>query len=148
MSKLFHFSMDERNSETLLVDHRGQLYIVSKSSNGRGRVYELPDRYWGRSSRAKLSGSKGLEIRSDRPGPVGGDISPKGDEILIKTYEKIFYYKVKNGDIMKTLDGRPDGEVSYTRERQGEAVCWSSNADGYYTLSEGRDQPLYYYERD
>jgi len=50
---------------------------------------------------------------------------------------------------------KPSKELPYHRyhgEGVGEAVCWSYDGSGYYTLSEGGsrslvDAPLYYYRR-
>ena len=41
----------------------------------------------------------------------------------------------------------PTAELPYTRERQGESVCWDKYGHGYFTLSEGSHPPLYYYQR-
>jgi hypothetical protein len=37
--------------------------------------------------------------------------------------------------------------LPYRGERQGESVCWEVHGNGYYTLSEGANSPLYYYRR-
>ena len=41
----------------------------------------------------------------------------------------------------------PGDSVPYTQELQGESVCWDPSGSGYYTLSEGLNQPIYYYAR-
>jgi hypothetical protein len=33
-------------------------------------------------------------------------------------------------------------------EQQGEAICFDANGSGYYTTSEHRHQPIYYFPRD
>ena len=41
----------------------------------------------------------------------------------------------------------PGTPIQYHPERKGEAVCWEPSGSGFYTMSEGRNQPIYYYAR-
>ena len=41
----------------------------------------------------------------------------------------------------------PGHKAPYIQETQGESVCWDPKGDGYYTLSEGLNQPIYYYSK-
>lgn len=144
---LFISSVPEKDSETLLIDPKGQLYLVAKVWRAGGNVYKIPNWAWGQ-GRQSLGDKRKTTCTSSANGPVAGDISKKGDEILIKTYGHICYYKVRQGEtIMEALSRNPDGNVPYKPERQGEAVAWAANGSGYYTLSEGTNQALYYYQR-
>ena len=96
------------------------------------------------------------EIKTESLGPLswitGADISPDGNEILMRSYLSIFYYKRENG---KPVESAFDGSIEKVpygpaTERQGEAICWSHRGEGYYTISEsvqGSEQHLYYYQR-
>jgi len=67
---------------------------------------------------------------------VGGDISADGSEILMKTYQKIYYWKRKSGStVEQALSNKPQ-EIPYNPEPQGEAICWSWDNKSFYTLSE------------
>jgi len=67
--------------------------------------------------------------------------------VLLKTYEHVYYYHVPDGNYYSHMAGMPTA-LPYTHEPQGEAVCWQvPGAAGYYTISEGRHQPVYYYHR-
>ena len=81
---------------------------------------------------------------------VGGDISPDGNEILIKTYLNVFYWqRTHQPDLWEVFLEIPD-TVTYTPEPQGEAIGWHPEGLGYYTVSEERQgipAHLYFYPR-
>lgn len=142
------FTWDEHNAETLMVDPHGELYIISKVDGGRGKIYHIPMEAWTESShRYHLTGGQEMPTPDHGRGPVAGDISPNGQEVLIKTYHKIFYWNVGDSrDYMKALMHTP-AQVPYQQEHQGESVCWEANGSGYYTISEGTSEALHYYRR-
>ena len=79
---------------------------------------------------------------------MGGSISPSGEEVLLKTYNEVYYWKRLQGEPLSATLKRTGQSVAYHSEPQGEAVCWDSTGSGYFTLSEGVNQPLYYYARE
>ncbi|KAL4231933.1 hypothetical protein ACF0H5_009509 [Mactra antiquata] len=142
------FRWDEHNCETLMVDPRAELYVVSKVDGGHGKMVQLPSSAWGSSHRATVNDGIHLNgIHSTRNDPVGGDISPTGYEVLIKTIERVNYYYVPDGDYLKHMTSTPQ-QLPYHRERQGEGIAWDHNVRGYYTLGEGTHQPIYFFERN
>ena len=143
------------NSETLLVDpSTSDLFIVRKTNDHpiqvfvaraplrEGVVIDLEEYYstcvdYSRECRDEhhSSPSKG-EL-------VGGDISPSGLGLLIKSYRAVYYWRRKS-----TYDSFFDSDpriLPYVAERQGEAICWDAEEKGYFTLSEGGSPMLYYY---
>ncbi|MCF7918940.1 MAG: carboxypeptidase-like regulatory domain-containing protein [Candidatus Cloacimonetes bacterium] len=83
-------------------------------------------------------------------GITAGDLSPSGRELLLKTYSDVYYWEIEPGsDISEALQSAPE-PVNYELEPQGEALCWSSEAGGYYCSSEeagGYPAHLSYYAR-
>ncbi|XP_052269662.1 uncharacterized protein LOC127871061 isoform X2 [Dreissena polymorpha] len=140
------FAWSEHNAETLMVDPHGELYVVSKIVGGHGRMVKLPSSAWGSSHAASVTDGIHLNLDSTRNYPVGGDISPSGYEVLIKTLDHVNYYYVPDGDYMKHMTSRPI-QLPYEREGQGESIAWASDGRGYFTLGEGRHQPVWYYKR-
>ena len=128
-----------------MVSPARDVYLVSKAKYGRGKLVRLPRDAWGKEERVNITHGTFLPIYSSLMGPVAGDISPSG-EVLIKTYRKIYYWKVADGDYLRAMLASPV-ELPYIYEKQGEAVCWDAYTTGYYTLGEGWHQPLYYYLR-
>ena len=41
----------------------------------------------------------------------------------------------------------PSTLVPLRQERQGEAICFNAQGTGYYSTSEGKNQPIYFYKR-
>lgn len=60
----------------------------------------------------------------------------------------VYYWRRENTKtpLAETLRGTPT-DLPYKAERQGESICWGWQDSGYYTISEGDNQPLYYYKR-
>ena len=88
-----------------------------------------------------------MSIEHNSNGPVAGDINGPGDEILVKTYGSLRYWRRSSGVSIRDTLSQPGEYTKYQAERQGESVCFSSNNDGFYTLSEGVNSPLYFYRR-
>jgi len=135
-----------KDAETLMVDPVEKLiYIVSKKHDSVA-VYSTPLNYNPNDTlvltkRCKLffGGYKPLKWIT------AGDISKDGQQILIKSYSKVYYWKrAHNEPIWKTLLKKPE-ELLYEQEKQGEAIGFTADGRGYYTTSEGVYSPLYYY---
>ena len=45
------------------------------------------------------------------------------------------------------LSRDPQEVTTYEEEEDGEAIAWARDASGFYTLSEGDSQPLFFYEK-
>jgi len=136
----------KRDAETVMVDPLTKdIYVVSKRENNV-RVYraQYPQ---------SITDTLILEhkVTLDSTQITGGDISPSGLEILIKTYFNIFYwYREPGQELWDALANEPL-IVPYVWEPQGEAVGWEpKDSAGYYTISEERlgiPAHLYFYPR-
>jgi hypothetical protein len=141
------FMYPERNydAETLMLDPLTKdLYVVTKRDSNV-IVFRAP---YPQSTTEKFE----LEQVGKLPFAmaVAGDISAKGDEILIKTYDSIYYWKRGEGQTIAHALAQPGQRVPYFLEPQGEAVAWKADGEGYYTLSEERfgiEAHLYFYPR-
>lgn len=140
------------DAETLLLDPLTKdLYVVTKR-NTRVRVYRTA--YPPSTSDinemelvmhlalAPVSGAS-----ASGQGAVAGDISPSGLEVLIKTYDRVYYW---SRTAEAALFAHPPVTLPYNPEPQGEAIGWAGDGSGYFTLSEeARSIPatLYFYLR-
>jgi hypothetical protein len=82
---------------------------------------------------------------------VGGDISPSGDEILVKTYPAIYYWARSPGQNLWQAFEKAPVMLPYILEPQGEAIGWKAGGNGYYTIGEefrGIPARLYFYPRE
>lgn len=142
----FKYPDGQRDAETIMVDPlTNDIYVVSKrEANVKVYLAAFPQ---------STIDTLILEDMGTLPftNIVSGDISSKGDEILLKNYESVFYWhRNSQQTIAEALTLNQYYLLPYTREPQGEAVSWSYNSDGYYTVSEEPlDFPahLYFYPR-
>ncbi|XP_071099313.1 uncharacterized protein [Haliotis cracherodii] len=74
-------------------------------------------------------------------GPVSGDISPDGSEMIIKTMDRMFYWHVTKGKYGQALS-TPPCELSYFIERRGETVTFDANGVSLYTLNKDSDRSI------
>jgi hypothetical protein len=134
----------KRDVETLLIDHStSDLYFISKREDSVNvyvaRYPQLIDQV---NTLTKLGSLPFHNI-------VAGDLTSH-NEILLKNYENVFYWKVKEEEsIFSTLTHQPT-ILPYIPEPQGESITWDLTGNGYFTLSEknGLKVPeLLYYKR-
>jgi hypothetical protein len=120
-----------RDAETLMVDPtNGDIYIVSKREQNVG-LFRIA---YPHINNDTVIAQKVMTLPITNV--VGGDISHDGNEILMKTYQKIYYWPKINGEtIFEALAKKPI-EIPYQIEPQGESICWSADAKSFFTLSE------------
>ncbi len=142
---------DSHNAETLLVDpSNGDLYIVAKSNDGVSPVFRAA---------APLSGSGTMVMdlvttlyfgEGLLPGDTtttGGDISPSGTAIAIRTYDSAYVFRRPPGtSVAEALETEPC-PVPLAKEGQGEALGFATDEGGYYTMGEGKVVPLSFYAK-
>ena len=139
------------NAETLLFDPvTRDVFIVTKGYGGgqdivfRGESPLITTETMVFDSVATISFPSGGTA-------VGGDISPSGTAILIKTYAKMYLWSRNVGETVAESLNREPVAVPYTSEPQGEAVAWLADEMGYVTVSEepgGNPAYLFAYGRE
>jgi tartrate-resistant acid phosphatase type 5 len=130
------------DAETLIVDPaNGDIYIITKR-DARSLIYRAA---YPQSTSATTTLTYMGQLTFS--GALGGDISPDGDEIIIKDFDDAFYYPRPAGtSITSALLAAPT-EIPYTTQELGEGLTFDGQGRGYFANSEGVNQPLYYYER-
>lgn len=135
------------DSETLMVDPIDrQFYIITKREDSVG-VYTAP---LNASFTDTISFQKRCKLHfAGLPllkWITAGDISADGNQILVRSYQKVYYWKRQAGEpVWKALQRKP-AELPYKPEKQGEAIGFTPDGKGYYTTSEGKNAPLYFYQ--
>ncbi len=141
----FQYPDGKRDAETLMVDPLTKdIYIVSKRESNV-RVYRAP---YPQSTTRTITLEYVVTLNLNNV--VGGDISPSGNEVVIKTYSAIYYWRKLPDEKCWTIFEKDPVNVPYIPEPQGEAVCWRADGLGYYTVSEelgGIPSHLYFYPR-
>jgi len=136
-----------KDAETLMVDPVERLiYIVSKRQDSV-TVYTTPLLYKTNDTVVMTKRCKlffpGLKLLK---WITAGDISKDGQQVLLKSYTKVYYWKRENNEpIWKTMQRKPQ-LLPYVQEKQGEGIGFTPDGKGYYTCSEGVYTPIYYYK--
>ncbi len=148
----FTYPDGRRDAETLLLDPLTRdLFILSK----REETLHLYRLAWPQNTNSVISARLvANDLTFHRLGEprgyhplyynqvTGGDISPDGFEILIKDYSTVYYWKREAGQpVEAVLRARPF-LLPYLPEARGEAVAFSANGKGYYTLSENTGEGI------
>lgn len=131
-----------RDAETLMVDPLTKdIYIVSKRET-RSRLYRAA---YPQATIAPVV----MQLVAQLPWgwATGGDISPDGDEILVRGYSNAALWSRPQGADLASAFSSAGTSVPLRQEPQGEAICFDAAGLGYYTVSEGNSQPLYYFAR-
>ncbi len=135
------------DAETLVIDPRtGDLFIVIKTLFAPG-----PTLLYRFSAAAQSEGGDELEFLGPVDFPegdftTGGDISPDGSEIVVRGYREARLWRRANGEsIRQAFSGEACTVpvIGTPEEPQGEAIAFAVGGPGYFTLSEGVDQPIY-----
>ena len=134
------------NAETLLVDPtNGDLFVVSKSDTGEARVYQarppfVPLR---RTTMTLVTTLQfGTAPLVGDTSATGGDISPAGDLIAIRSYDSVYAWRRPVGTTVEEAFATAPCSLPVRAEAQGEAFAFFSDGTGYFTLSEGTNEQL------
>jgi len=105
------------------------IYIITKRDQ-QSKVYKIT---YPQSVHATVTATHVMDL------PYMGVVSAaysSQHEILAKTYSSIYYYKGKAGESVKEILLHSYQSLPYQVEAQGEAVCFSNDGSGFFTLSE------------
>jgi hypothetical protein len=131
-----------RDAETLMVDPMTKdIYIVSKEQTSKVYRAAYPQ---------STSGKTVLEqvAKLQWGMATGGDISPDGNEIIVRGYfSASLWLRPGEGPMWKAFENS-ECSIPIIFEKQGEAICFDANGAGYYTTSEHKYQPIYYFGRE
>ncbi|HWB79158.1 MAG TPA: hypothetical protein VG755_29560 [Nannocystaceae bacterium] len=136
------------NAETLLVDPKtGDIVIVTKEARGPSIVFVAP---FPQEEGAPIDMQAIGELAfgsATLPGSelaTGGDISPDGSTIAIRTYDSVFgWRRTPTMTLEEAFAGAPCPLPMMART-QGEALAFTT--DAYYTVSEGAMPTLWRFD--
>ncbi|QJW88884.1 PE-PGRS family protein [Spirosoma taeanense] len=148
----FRYPDGPRDAEAMFVDPQTKdIYIITKREQNV-HLYSLP--YPQNINEVTVAQSFG-ELPSFGQGlpyyVTGAAISPDGSEILVRTYTGLFYWKRNAGQsIADVLQHGNRRSLTVRLEPQGEAVCFTKDGRGFFTISErasASSVSLLYYAR-
>ena len=127
----FQYPDGPHDAEAMLVDQSSKdIYIITKK-DAVSRVYKLTyPQNTVAINMAVYSGSLSFN------GVVGATCSIAGDELLLKTYPSLYYWKKAGSESIEQALHKDPVILPYQQEPQGEAICFTNDNTGFYTLSE------------
>jgi hypothetical protein len=145
----FSYPDGSHDAETLLADPvTGDLFVVTKAF-GPASIFRYPGPHDGTATELELVAGLNFALPPLSGWlTTGGDMSPAGDEILIRTYFSAFVWRRGPTESVADALGGAPCPVPVRSEPQGEAVGYAADGRSYLTLSEQSDggpQPLYEY---
>ncbi len=132
----FRYPDGARDAETLLYDPWSDSLFVLTKREQRVRLYRLPSQ----SPDPETILTAVFLIDLPYHMSIGGDISADGSEILIKSYQEVFYWKRPEGMPLATALQQNPEVLDYDPEPQGESIAWKADGSGFFTVSEERHQ--------
>lgn len=128
----------KNNAETLLVHPKtGDVYVLTKPAGGTNAVaYRFPQPMTPGVTATLIEVSQVSVPTSADNALTGGEISPCGDAVLLRMYNRLVRLDLMTGAPFDTIFGMSPQTVPVATEQQGEAVAWAPNGRAYFTASE------------
>ena len=141
----FVYPDGSHDSEALLIHPAtGEMAVVTKlKAAGKSGVYAFPMPLTPGVS-ATLVKVGGVEPPTGSVRITAGDVHPKAEGILLRTYTSLFFYPMTAGQTLEAALAAPPCEVPVMLELQGEAVAFTADGRGYVTASEMSGQSLHF----
>lgn len=140
----FTFPDGIKNAEAIMVDPLTKdIYVISKEDQTVIYVAPYPQDIKKTFTLVKLAALP-------MPSVTSAGISPDGSEIIIKNYDRVFYWRKKSNETIRELIKEKPVRLPYAPEQKGESFSWATDGSGYYTSSEMIDSspPFLFYRRE
>lgn len=127
----FQYPDGSHDAEAILLDSDTKdIYIITKR-DAKSKIYKLS---YPQSTTTINTANPAGELSFT--GAVGAAISFDGTELLVKTYNNVFYWKRQAGESIEITLQRAPVTLGYIAEPQGEAICFKRDNTSFLTLSE------------
>ncbi|WP_373522165.1 hypothetical protein [Aquiflexum sp.] len=141
----FQFPNKNHDTEALMVDPKTKDIYLATKRDFWSILFVLPyPQNVNEETTAIHAGTFSFRVAT------AGTVSRDGNEVLIKNYDRIFYWKRNESESFIDMIQRVPALAPYNpAEAQGEAICFDHQG-GYFTLSEFSNSivpELFYYKR-
>lgn len=126
----FQYPDGAHDAEAMFVSRQKDIYIITKR-DAVSKIYKLP---YPQTTGTVITATPCGQLKFS--GVTGAALSKNGNELLVKTYSQLYYWKLADNEIPETALQRMPLQLGYEPEPQGEAVCFQYNGLGFYTISE------------
>jgi hypothetical protein len=131
------------NAETLVVDPKGDVFVVTKVTGYSSAVYRLP-RAATPTARTTLERIGDVSLPASAGLVTGGDMHPCGTRLLLRTYFGLYEFRLAADQPFSSIFAQPPNAVpvaALADEVKGEAVAYASDGLSYFTASEWSGLP-------
>ena len=137
------------DAEALLIDPvTADIYVVTKGGEASSIVYQLPAAQAVSESPQTLREVASLELPAGLDGSVtGGDISPDGSLIMLRTYNWVYLWPRLAGESITDAFTAPPCSLQIQPESQGEAAAFQGNGQDLVLTTEGEFPAINTYAR-
>lgn len=144
------------DSEALFVDPQGgEIFLISKNLAGPSYLYSAGAVAAPPASPITLRPLLGcdgtprpLSFTGGSPIVTGADIAPSGRGILVRAYSGVFLWERGDSESVADAFTKTACQLPSANEQQGEAVSFSADGRGYYTIGEGKNEPVHFFKKD
>lgn len=138
---------EKHNAETLLVDQASGDLVVITRELGRARLFRARADALVADATITLEATGVIPLSIADDAARGGSAADTGEAAALRTtYGLLLFTFAKGTPLVKALE-QPSCALPTGAESRGETVAFAPGATGYYTLAEGANNPLYYFER-
>jgi hypothetical protein len=125
----------------------GDLYLLTKENDGMSELYVARAPLVSDTTTLERVGELSFGPGATPGGPfaTGGDLSPAGDALLVRTYSSALLFLRPAGGTVADALGTAAIELPAAFEMQGEGIAWAPDGLGYYTISEFAAPPVHFY---
>jgi hypothetical protein len=130
------------NAEALMIDPVDRVLVVVTKADGPAGVYTAPLDSGGEAVLEQVGEVDPRSIIGILGQVTGGDISPDGSAVLLRTYGGGLLYRRPEGTPIASAFIEPACKVPAGAELQGEAIAFTGDGGGYLTIGEGNDPAI------
>lgn len=134
------------DAEALWVDPlTGDLYLATKQKK-RSRIYRATPEALRPGGTTRLA----FVAETSFANVSGGDISPDGAWLILRREEAAVMWQRVGEEDWAAVFARPPCPVPVVgppREPNGESLAFAPDGTGYYTVSEGKREPIFFFPR-
>jgi len=136
----FNYPEGPQDAEALVVDPHGQPYVLTKRTDQKSRVYQIP-----------LKANEAAQFLGDiETGPFSGlptsttaaDLWSDGKRLIVRGYLYSFQIVLEDGDMKRVNEGTAT-QVITGLEKQGEAIAYDSQNRRILHISEGENPDIW-----
>lgn len=140
---------DNYNAETLFVEpSTGDIYILTKTGARSFLFRKAAPHQNGATTTLELAATLDLSNLPGNHSTTGGDSTSDGKKIVTRTYSHAhLWLRPGEATVASAFATPPCLSIDLINEPLGEAIAFTPEGD-LITTSEGRNQPIYLYERN